>query len=84
MLGHLQRGGSQTPFDRILATRFGVAAADLALSGKYGQMVALRGLEIISVPLEEAVGNLRTVPVDGNLVRVARMAGITFGDETES
>jgi ATP-dependent phosphofructokinase / diphosphate-dependent phosphofructokinase len=81
VLGHLQRGGSPTPFDRILATRYGVAAADLALAGDYGRMVALRGSAITSVPLQEAIGAARKVPGDGELVRTARAVGIAFGDE---
>jgi len=81
VLGHVQRGGSPTPYDRILATRYGVAAAKLALDRQYGQMVALRGTRVVSVPFSEAVGKMRAVPVDGELVSTARNIGITFGDE---
>lgn len=80
ILGHVQRGGSPTPFDRILATRYGVAAAELALRHEYGRMVALRGTEILPVSLQEAVGKLRLVPTDGELVATARALGISFGD----
>ncbi len=80
VLGHLQRGGSPIPFDRTLATRFGAAAARLALDGKYGRMVCLRGTSIDSVTLQEAVGQLKTVPPDGELVRTARAIGISLGD----
>ena len=61
-LGHLQRGGTPTAFDRILATRFGLLAADLAIAGDHGKMVALRGAEVVAVPIAEALGGLRTVP----------------------
>jgi ATP-dependent phosphofructokinase / diphosphate-dependent phosphofructokinase len=62
VLGHTQRGGSPTPRDRILATRFGLKAADLVLAGEYGQMAALRGDDVIAVPLSEATAELKTVP----------------------
>ncbi len=61
ILGHLQRGGAPTAFDRVLATRYGYYAADLALKGEYGKMVALRGSKIVSADLEEAAGELKTV-----------------------
>jgi len=61
-LGYLQRGGSPVAFDRILATRLGVAAAGLALAGKYGVMVGIRGEEIVPVPLEEACKEVRQLP----------------------
>ncbi len=83
ILGHVQRGGSPTPYDRILATRYGVAAADLALGRVYGHMVALRGTSVIPVPFSEAVGKMRAVPIDGELMQTARGVGITFGDETD-
>jgi 6-phosphofructokinase 1 len=62
ILGHLQRGGTPTAFDRILATRYGLLAADLALERRFGLMTALRGTEVIPAPLDEAVKKLRTVP----------------------
>jgi len=62
VLGHVQRGGSPTAYDRVLATRFGVHAADLVEQGAWGQMAALRGNEIVAVPLADAVVELRTVP----------------------
>jgi phosphofructokinase-like protein len=64
VLGHVQRGGSPTPRDRVLATRFGLEAADLAHAGSFGQMAALRGDEIVGVPLADAVAKLKTVPPD--------------------
>ena len=61
VLGHIQRGGTPTAFDRVLATRFGVHAADMVARGEWGKMAALRGTQIISVPLAEATANLKTV-----------------------
>jgi phosphofructokinase-like protein len=81
VLGHLQRGGSPSSFDRILGTRFGVHAAELCYHDNTGQIVALRGQEVVSVPLEAAVANLKRVPPDGELVRVARAIGIELGQE---
>jgi 6-phosphofructokinase 1 len=63
-LGHVQRGGSPTPRDRVLATRFGLKAADLVQEGRYGTMAALHGDEIVAVPLADAVAKLKTVPAD--------------------
>ncbi|MDQ1635598.1 MAG: ATP-dependent phosphofructokinase / diphosphate-dependent phosphofructokinase [Frankiaceae bacterium] len=64
VLGHIQRGGTPTPFDRVLATRFGLHAIDAALAGDWGVMVALRGTDIVRVPLAEATKELKTVPVE--------------------
>jgi ATP-dependent phosphofructokinase / diphosphate-dependent phosphofructokinase len=62
VLGHVQRGGSPTPRDRVLATRFGLKAADLALAGEFGQMAALHGDDVVAVPLAEATAKLKVVP----------------------
>lgn len=80
VLGHLQRGGSPSAFDRILSTRYGVAAAELIQEGKFGMMVSLQGNEITAVSLEEAVGKLKTVPPEGELVKYAKSIGVEFGD----
>ncbi len=80
-LGHLQRGGSPSSFDRILGTRFGVHAAELCFHQNTGQVVALRGQDVVSVPLEAAVANLKRVSPDGELVGVARAIGIELGQE---
>ncbi len=64
VLGHVQRGGSPTAYDRILATRFGLKAADLIETGEFGQMAALRGADVVSVSLHEATAELKTVPDD--------------------
>lgn len=80
VLGHLQRGGSPTSFDRILATRFGARAVELLTAGEYGTMVAFHPPDIVSVPLEKIVGRTRTVPPDFDVVRTARAMGIAMGD----
>lgn len=80
VLGHVQRGGSPIAFDRILASRFGKAAADLAAKKQFGRMVAVRADEIISVPIADAVSRPKYVDPDGQLVRTARSLGISFGD----
>ena len=64
VLGHVQRGGSPTAFDRVLATRFGLNAIDAVRDGAWGSMVALRGTDIVRVPLQEATGTLKTVPIE--------------------
>lgn len=79
VLGHLQRGGTPTAFDRILATRYGAGAVNLVMEGGFGKMVCLRTPNIESVPLGEAVGELRMVPVDGDIVRITRQIGICLG-----
>lgn len=80
VLGHLQRGGSPTAFDRLLATRLGAAAVELISMGRFGEMVCLRGGTISSVPLTAAVGEMRTLPLDGDLIRTARHLGLCLGD----
>jgi ATP-dependent phosphofructokinase / diphosphate-dependent phosphofructokinase len=79
VLGHLQRGGSPTSFDRILATRFGAAAVDLLNRGGLGRTVALQGEQIVDVPIERAIARLKTVPPDSDLLRAARYTGISLG-----
>src|ERR1700731_2256599 len=80
VLGHIQRGGSPTPFDRILATRFGVAAVDLIAEGGFGKMVCLRNERIEAVDIAQAIGKLKTVDPAGQLVQMAKAIGISFGD----
>jgi len=80
VLGHLQRGGSPTPFDRILATKYGSMALQLVAEKKFGYMVSLRGTEVLAVPVKEAIMKLRTVPPDSQLVFAARAVGTSFGD----
>jgi phosphofructokinase-like protein len=80
VLGHLQRGGAPTPFDRVLATRFGGSAVELLKRGAFGKMVANNPPDIIPVPLADVVGKTKTVPLDYDLLRTARAIGIGFGD----
>jgi ATP-dependent phosphofructokinase / diphosphate-dependent phosphofructokinase len=81
VLGHLQRGGSPTHFDRALCTVFGAEAVELVAQGAFGRMVVYTGSGIDSVPIADAVGRIRTVPPDGLMVQAARAMGISFGDE---
>jgi 6-phosphofructokinase 1 len=71
VLGHIQRGGTPTAFDRVLATRFGVFAAELVLHGKFGHMAALRGMQIADVPLKEATGQVKKL--DKKIFEVAKV-----------
>jgi ATP-dependent phosphofructokinase / diphosphate-dependent phosphofructokinase len=80
VLGHIQRGGSPSPYDRVLATRFGVAAVDLIAKGEFGKMVALRASSIVAVDVAQAIGRLKSVHPEGELVKTARAIGIGFGD----
>ncbi len=80
ILGHLQRGGPPTPYDRILATRYGAAAVNAIADGITGEMVALHAQEITTVPLEEACARVKTVRPHNDLIRTARSLGVTFGD----
>ncbi|WP_459480498.1 6-phosphofructokinase [Clostridium saccharoperbutylacetonicum] len=80
VLGHIQRGGTTGTFDRILSTRYGVAAVDLINSGKFGSMVCLKGKEITYDSLENVIGNNKQVDPNGELVSVAKKIGISFAD----
>ena len=80
VLGHVQRGGSPTPFDRVLATRMGVHAADLVARGEFNRMVCLHGTRIESVPLEKALEAMKLVAPNSEIVQAARAIGTTFGD----
>ncbi|MEW6428340.1 MAG: ATP-dependent 6-phosphofructokinase [Thermodesulfobacteriota bacterium] len=80
VLGHLQRGGSPTTFDRLLALRFGAAAVRLVVEGKFDHMVALAGDGMIAVPLEQAISSRKKVPLDSDKVLTAREIGICLGD----
>ncbi|HKJ04436.1 MAG TPA: ATP-dependent 6-phosphofructokinase [Geopsychrobacteraceae bacterium] len=79
ILGHLQRGGSPTPYDRILASRFGVKAVELIADEKYGRMVALKGQNVSDVEIKSAIADLNTVDPHGELVNTAESLGISFG-----
>lgn len=80
VLGHLQRGGSPTTFDRALCSMFGATAVELVAAGDFGKMVAYIGPQVGAIPIKDAVGKLKTVRPDGNLVRTARALGISLGD----
>lgn len=84
VLGHLQRGGSPNAFDRMLGTNFGACAVRALASGETGKMVALQAGTVLTVPLDEACRSVKTVPVDGQLVRTARDIGISFAAPKES
>lgn len=79
VLGHLQRGGSPTGYDRLLATRFGGAAIEAVEQGKWGEMVALQSPHIVTVPFSEALREPKRVDPSHDIVRTARAAGISFG-----
>ena len=78
--GHYQRGGPPCPYGRVLATQFGVAAADLIINKQYGRMVAVQGGQIVSIPLEDAASKTKFLPVDHPMIQVARKMGISLGD----
>ena len=80
VLGHLQRGGAPTAFDRTLATRFGGKAVELLLNGQFGKMVANHPPDIVPVPLGEVVGRQKLVPLNYDLLLTARALGVSFGD----
>ncbi len=80
VLGHLQRGGMPIAYDRILATEFGVKAFEMVLEKRYGEMVAYRHPDIVSVPLTEVITQEKLIQTDSSLVRTARGIGISFGD----
>lgn len=84
VLGHVQRGGSPTPFDRILATRFGTSAVAALVDGESGGMVALRGDRIERVALADALSRPKRVDPQGERVAAARSIGTIFGDETRT
>ena len=78
--GHYQRGGPPCPYDRLLATQFGTAAADLIVKKQYGRMVAIQDGKITSIPLDEAASKTKFLPVDHPIIQVARDIGICMGD----
>lgn len=79
ILGHTQRGGTPTPFDRNLATAFGAYAASMVAAGEYGKMVALQGNRLTSVDLEAVAGKVRTIPHDAAMLATAMAVGTSFG-----
>jgi phosphofructokinase-like protein len=83
VLGHLQRGGSPSAFDRVVAQRFGAAAVRVVASGQHSVMVALDPPEVLTVPLEKVIASMRTVDLDGDTIQSARDLGVCLGDEWE-
>jgi len=81
VMGHLLRGGTPTPFDRVLATRLGTKSVDMIAHKKYGYMVGVRGDTLAEVPLEDVAKGKRPVPLDNPLIRSARAVGTCFGDK---
>jgi len=79
ILGHLQRGGPPTAYDRILATQFAVMAVDLVMKGRFGQMAAIQGNQFTSVPVSEVIKKVKRVPQDHSLIRAALSVGTSFG-----
>ena len=80
VLGHLQRGGSPTAYDRVLATRFGASAVELIKRGEFGTMVAYDPPNIVSRRLSDVVGKLKTVDPGSDVLMTAKALGIAFGD----
>ena len=80
ILGYVQRGGSPSPMDRLLATRYGASAVEMISKGEFGVMVALRKNKIVGVPLEDVADKLRTVPHDHPMVMNSRKMDVCFGD----
>jgi len=80
VLGHLQRGGAPTSYDRVLATRMGALAVELVQARKFGYMVASHPPDVTAVPLDEIVGKMKKVPIDSDAIRAARALGIGLGD----
>jgi 6-phosphofructokinase 1 len=83
VLGHLQRGGRPNAFDRMLATNYGACAVRALADGKRDVMVALQASDVVTVPIDEAIAKVKTVPAEGQLVRTARDTGISFGAPDE-
>lgn len=77
--GHMQRGGSPCPYDRVLSSRFGAAAADLIINRRYGYMVGINNGDIVNVPLKDVAGKLKFVDPQSSMVREAKLLGISFG-----
>lgn len=78
--GHYQRGGPPCPYDRVLATQFGTAAAELIIRREYGRMVAIQNGLIVSIPLDDAASKTKFLPVDHPMIKLARDIGISMGD----
>ena len=78
--GHTQRGGSPSAYDRVISTQFGVEAAKLIMEKDYGKMVAMQNGKVVGIPLEDIAGKLKVVEPESNIVKEAKLMGISFGD----
>ena len=78
--GHTQRGGSPVPFDRVISSRLGVAAAELIAKEDYGKLLIMKGYDVTTLPLEKTAGKLKYVSPDDQIVLQAKHLGISFGD----
>ena len=78
--GHMQRGGSPCPYDRVFASRLGAEAGKLILKGEYGFMVGIKDREIVKVPLEDVAGKLKMLDPEASIIKEAKLLGISFGD----
>ena len=78
--GHTQRGGSPCPYDRVLSTRLGAAGADAILHNEYGYMIGIVNGKVKKVPLEDVAGKLKSVSPDDQIIKEAKLIGISFGD----
>ncbi|HIS55582.1 MAG TPA: 6-phosphofructokinase [Candidatus Fimimorpha excrementavium] len=79
--GHMQRGGAPCPYDRVLSTRLGAAAGKMIMDGKFGYLVGIKNNEITKVPLSDVAGKLKMVSPDNDMIKEAKLVGISFGDE---
>lgn len=80
VLGYLQRGGSPTPYDRVLSTRYGVAAVEACIRGDFNTMVALQSNRIVAIPIGKVASEPHLVPLDSDIISTARHLGLSFGD----
>ena len=78
--GHMQRGGSPCPYDRVFASRLGAEAGKLILDGQFGFMVGYKNREVVRVPLEDVAGKLKAISPDASIVQEAKLLGISFGN----
>lgn len=79
-IGHCQRGGQPCPYDRMIATRFGIEGAKLIMNNDFGKLVILKDNQVTAIPLQETAGKLKYVDVNGEIINNARLLGISFGD----
>ena len=80
VLGYLQRGADPSPYDMLLATQLGNAAADFLANKEFGNLVAVKNGEIVATPLSEVADKIKTIPMDDSMLKTARDLGICFGD----